>query len=370
MLEAAGGVELAEGWLRRGRWYHGPICWPHGVAETSEKALAVLDHVDGEHPEMRGEALAAMGWAEAVAGNVERAEELIAQVADAAARTDPGDLLAYDIGHAHSLALIRRGLFEEAYAPAIAAGETALRAGRPDLAYGCWINAAGAAAAAHDHERALQYADRAAEGVAGKGMLGIEHQLLAARSAVLQRMGRLEEARACADAERDIADLTGDPNLSATAAHDRGMVALATGDHADAERLLHEALEGGASVSRPLARLARAEALARLGRCGEAEAELRATALEPVGPSDFPDTLVPRLTRVQGLVAAQRGDLDLAARRLEEAADGWRRRVTANSAEGLTSALADFGRPVIGLVDPDRELERVLDDLRGLKAPV
>jgi len=51
-------------------------------------------------------------------------------------------------------------------------------------------------------------------------------------------------------------------------------------------------------VSRPLARLARAEALVRLDRCEEAEEEVGATAREPVGPSDFPDTLVPWLTRV------------------------------------------------------------------------
>ena len=57
----------------------------------------------------------------------------------------------------------------------------------------------------------------------------------------------------------------------------------------------------------------------------EADAEIRATALEPVGPADFPDTLVARLTRVQGLVAAARGDDALAERRLGEAADGWRR---------------------------------------------
>ena len=36
----------------------------------------------------------------------------------------------------------------QAYAPSIAAGEAIARAGHPDLAYGCWINVAGAAAAA------------------------------------------------------------------------------------------------------------------------------------------------------------------------------------------------------------------------------
>ena len=36
--------------------------------------------------------------------------------------------------------------------------------------------------------------------------------------------------------------------------------------------------------------------------------ELRATVLEPVRPSDFPDTLVPRLAFVQGLLALARRD--------------------------------------------------------------
>ena len=57
-----------------------------------------------------------------------------------------GDLETYDVGHARALALMRRGRFSDSYAPSIAAGEAVGRAGRPDLAYGCWANAAGAAA--------------------------------------------------------------------------------------------------------------------------------------------------------------------------------------------------------------------------------
>jgi len=100
------------------------------------------------------------------------------------------------------------------------------------------------------------------------------------------------------------------------------------------------------------------------------ESHMDTVTLEPVGRADFPDTLVPRMTRVQGLVAAQRGDAELAALRLEEAASGWRRRVQPRSGDRLTSMLADFGRPVLGLVDPERELEHVLADLRSLEAVV
>jgi tetratricopeptide (TPR) repeat protein len=368
-LEGDGGIELADAWLRRSRWYHGPICYPHGVATVSRRVLEVLDRLTGDHTAARAEATAALAWTEAIAGDVDRADELLAEVEALVQESPDAERLTYDIGHARSLALVRRGRFEESYAPAIEAGEAAERMGRPDYAFGCWVNAAGAATATGDHDRALSFLARSEQAVRGRGMLGVEAQIHAARSTVLARMGRLADARDAAHAERETAELAGDPEMLASAAHDCGVVALAMGDHDAAQRLLREALQAPAPISRPLARLARAEALARLDRCEEAEEELRATALEPVGPADFPDTLVPRLTRVQGLVAAARGDHALAARRLEQAADGWRRSVVARSGDRLTSVLADFGRPVLGLVDPDHELELVLADLHALGAP-
>jgi hypothetical protein len=83
-----------------------------------------------------------------------------------------------------------------------------------------------------------------------------------------------------------------------------------------------------------------------------------------------PDTLVPRLTRLQGLIAAARGERAVAERRLREAAEGWRRYVPAdNEGDRYVAALADLGRPpVAGLVEPTRELERVLAELDALAA--
>ena len=147
------------------------------------------------------------------------------------------------------------------------------------------------------------------------------------------------------------------------------MFALVECDHERAAELFARALEHEAPISRPLARLARAEALARCGHCEEAEREIRATALEEVGPADFPDTLVPRMARVQGLIAQARGDLELADRRLAEAEGGWRRRRDLTRAgDGMAAVLADFGRPVLGIVEPDVELERVLADRAALAA--
>ena len=80
--------------------------------------------------------------------------------------------------------------------------------------------------------------------------------------------------------------------------------------------------------------------------------------LEPVRASDFPATLVARMARVQGVIAALAGDRELAERRLTEAAEGWRRQVsTLSRGDSLAVALADLGRPVVGLIEPERELE-------------
>ena len=77
------------------------------------------------------------------------------------------------------------------------------------------------------------------------------------------------------------------------------------------------------------------------------------------------------MARVQGLVARAAGDLGLARRRLDESAEGWRRRGGTARAPGeeYMAALVDLGRPpVVGLVDPAWELHRVLAELTDLDA--
>jgi hypothetical protein len=90
--------------------------------------------------------------------------------------------------------------------------------------------------------------------------------------------------------------------------------------------------------------------------------------LEPVRPSDFPATLVPRLARVQGLIAHALADDDEAVLRLEESVSGWERLLAANlRADSLAGVLADLGRPVVGLVEPERELARARADLQAIQ---
>ncbi|HEX5851699.1 MAG TPA: AAA family ATPase, partial [Solirubrobacteraceae bacterium] len=69
LLARAGALERARAWLRCARWYHGPICVPALVRECCAKALAELDAVTDPANAERREALAALAWAEAVAGS-------------------------------------------------------------------------------------------------------------------------------------------------------------------------------------------------------------------------------------------------------------------------------------------------------------
>ncbi len=147
------------------------------------------------------------------------------------------------------------------------------------------------------------------------------------------------------------------------------MAAYAAGDHAAAASLLARGLESDAAINRPLARLAIAESLARLGRADAAEAELREVTQEPVGPGDRPAALVARLTHVQALVARARGDEVLAERRLQEAAAAWRRQPSRAGGGDIASSLVDLGRPTLAPVEPARELERVERELRHAPDP-
>jgi ATP/maltotriose-dependent transcriptional regulator MalT len=339
------------------------------VLESARRAVTALDDAGLQIAEIRAKALAMWAWAEAIAGDPDAADRLLEAVQRAVGRGAPGPDLAQDTGHARALALVRRGRFRESYAAQTAAGEAAERIGRPDLACGCWLNAACVAACAGEFDRALQFVERGSRSLRGQRLIWFEVQILAARAHVLARLGRLEEARETAARESAAAERADNPELRATAEHDQGMIALALEDYERAAGLLGAALAHDAPVSRPLARLARAEALARLERCDEADDELTAMALEPVSPGDFPDTLIPRMNRVQGLIAAAQGDTAVAARRLEQAAGGWRRvRDCSSDGERYTSSFADLARPpVLGLVEPDRELERVLSELASFE---
>jgi ATP/maltotriose-dependent transcriptional regulator MalT len=263
------------------------------------------------------------------------------------------------------MSLIRLGRFTGCEAVAQRGGAAARRAGRPDLAYGIWIHTACALSGVGNLTGALQAADAAV--AATRGMTVIELPCLASRAFVLSRLGRHDEALALAADQLLMAERMDSPEAAALARHDAGLISLAAGRHLQAAQLLERALAEGAGVSHPAARLARAEALARSGHPEEAAAEVRRAALEPVRGSDQPWALVPRMARVQGLIALARGDYALARRRLDEAAAGWRRQTRHDAGAELVANFVDLGRPpIVGLVEPDRELRRLTAELAEL----
>lgn len=366
-LEAGEPLALARAWLQRARAYHGTICVPRMVLESAATALKLLDQTTIAAPPERSEALAALAWAEAVAGSVEEAERLLAKLSADAPEGD--DLRTYDVAHARALTLMRQGQFAASYGPSIAAGDAVARAGRPDLTYGCWANAASAAAAVGEHDRALEFLDRGQAAIEGHGLQSLEVHLLAARCFVLRGCGRLPQAREAAEAEQALAEQLGQPELVAMAWHDCGLVALQQGEYGLAATLLADSLLNHAPISRPLTRLALAEALARGGHPERAHQEVRGTVLEPVRPSDFPESLVPRLAHVQALIALAQDRPEEAGRRIEESIAGWKRVLArTKGAERITTVLADFGRPVVGLIEPASELARATDELHLIRS--
>jgi len=197
----------------------------------------------------------------------------------------------------------------------------------------------------------------------------IELPCLAARAFVLSRLGRHDEALAVAGEQLAKADRMDSAAAAALARHDAGLISLAAGRYQDAAQLLRDALAEGAEVSRPAARLARAEALARSRRPEEAAAEVRRAALEPMRSSDQPWALVPRMARAQGLIALARGDRAEARRRLSEAAEGWQRHLEHDAGAEFLANFVDLGRPpIVGLVEPEWELRRLTAELAELDA--
>jgi hypothetical protein len=86
-----------------------------------------------------------------------------------------------------------------------------------------------------------------------------------------------------------------------------------------------------------------------------------------VRAGDLPWALVPRMARVQGLIALARGDWALARRRLNEAAAGWRRHLRHDAGADFVANFVDLGRPpIVGLVEPDRELQQLAAELADL----
>jgi tetratricopeptide (TPR) repeat protein len=336
------------------------LCWPRRTLTHARAATDLLDGMVEPDPVLLGRALAFQAWGEANVGNLEVIDELFERL-DALSSDDP--TVRHEIDNARGFRLLRAGDIEGALAAFLAMARDAELG--PDRAYTVWANAACLASALGRHDEALAYAERGLDDV--RGLPPLVADLQAIRATIFARMGRYDDARAAVADERRAAERFGVPRLAVRAEYDEGMVAMSAGDNDRAVELFYNALEAGALVSRPAARLARAEGLARLHRGEEAEAELRLVALEPVTPADRPAVLVARMTHIQGLIALSRGDLELARRRFEEAVAAWRRISVAFDADEYLGNLVDLGRPTAGTVEPTQELARLEQELADLE---
>ena len=352
---------LAMAWLRRGRWLLTIVCDPYesGIAfARAGDALARLGEPDAE-----AETLLAVGrgWAAAASGVPEDAEVVQAALR-AAPDPDAEPALAAELQYVRAMLPMAAGHFADVEAPMLEAERQARLAGVTSLAQLARICRALAAFYVGDFDGSLAIATAVPrdEPVAA----GVEMQWHATRAYVLSRLGRHAEAQAAAATEAAAAARLDQPIREAHAAQDAGAVALAAGDGAAARTQLAHALDlGGGSIRRPLARLQLAEAYLLEGDLDGAAAELGRVPFEPVRPVDLPGTLVPRMSRLQGLIAEARGDRELALRRLGEAEAAWRHRLSDDPGDrdAFGAGIADLGRvPVGGLVEPALELGRVL----------
>ena len=353
--------EQSVAWCRRGKVLRTVVCNPRASIEAYQRAWELLP-ADAPHS-LRADVLLGLAWGESAAGDPDRAVMLLGEVARL---VDPhDDSMVAEMANAELMSLLRLGRFDGCETAAERGGAAARRAGRPDLAYSVWIHLTCALSWSGNMIGALRAADAAV--AATRGFTAIELRCVANRAFVLSRLGRHEEALPLGREQLAMADRMDSPAAAALARHDAGLIALEAGQHEPAAQLLGAALDEDAEISRPAARLARAEALARCGRPQEASAEVRRAALEPVRAGDQPWALVPRMTRVQGLIALARGDRDQARRRMREAAAVWQRHLHRSTGAEYMANFVDLGRaPVVGLVEPERELRRLTAELAAL----
>ncbi len=357
----------AAGWARRGLVLRTVVCHPSSGSLAAYRTAWELLGADAPES-LRTSISIGMAWGEVSGGDPALAQQLLAGLDSAAAGADAAT--AAEVENVRLMTLIRLGRFAECEAVALQAGRHAELARRRDLAYAIWLHTCCACTAIGDLEAALRCADRAV--AATKGIPVIELPCQAARAFVLARMGRAPEAATAAAEHLARAERMDSVQVLALARHDSGLVALSTGLHQDAARLLGAALaeSGETNMNRPAARLARAEALVACGEVSAAGAEVRAAALEPVRAGDQPWALVPRMSRVQGLVALASGDVEKARRRLTEALNAWRRLTRPDPGEELFANFVDLGRlpadPPASSNLTNQEIARLLGELAAL----
>lgn len=357
-------LALAEAYASRGRWLRTALCHPRESLAAYRQALRLLEESGLEAPEVRALALAGAAWAEAMAGDPAAVEDLAA-AAESFQEIAGDRSLTAELASARATTLLRLGQVAEGEAVFEEAARLTATGGRSDLAVVLWTNSAAAAACRGEFRKALEYARLGEQCQSGGPYFDLI--AVAGQAYALSRLGEHEDAMAAAQRLTTIALRSGVTEFEAMTDFDAGAVAFAAGQDEQAIQRLGAALSVPATrhFSRPVARLLLAEARLRTGDPAGAERELDLIPAEPVTAADLPDTLVARLVRIEGLLAAERDDPGRALTRFAEAESTWRRRLGPDGLPGdaVTMNLVDLGRPAVaGLIEPAVELGRVLAD--------
>lgn len=364
LAELGDTLALAEAYASRGRWLRTALCHPRESLAAYRQALLLLEESGLDAPEVRALALAGAAWAEAMAGDPAAVEDLAA-AAESFQEIAGDRSLAVELASARATTLFRLGHVAEGEALFEEAARLTSRDGRSDLAVVLWSNSAAAAACRGEFRKALEYARLGEDCKSGGPYFDLI--TVAGQAYALSRLGDHDGAMAAAQRLTMIAMRSGVTELEVMADFDAGAVAFAAGEDEEAIRRLGAALSVSATryFSRPVARLLLAEARLRNGDAVGAERELNLIPAEPVTAADLPDTLVARLVRIEGLLAAERDHPQRALIRFAEAESTWRRRLGPGGLPGdaVTMNLVDLGRPAVaGLIEPAVELGRVLAD--------
>jgi DNA-binding CsgD family transcriptional regulator len=318
LADAGAGVPRAKVLLRCA-YLDGQVDMERSVAEVTE-AVGILERAPEAPDDLRAEALLdranahlqmAYGLRE---GDIERGEGLHAP-AGRSWEWNRADVILYELArHTDDLEAALTRLYQQIERRENRGAEDPFWLVHASL-INCWLGNL-------DDGRAA--AERAMEAYAREG--ADVHPAFALRGLALVEAleGRVHEARALAQRGLELATAQGDIVVATLHRSILGLVALSTGDVAEADRQLREAaaLDAELGARHPLrSRIAGDAAEAALG-AGEAEVAQRfVEQLERAAHTAPTPWTLCMAARTRGLLEAARGDLDAAAAALERAVD-------------------------------------------------
>ena len=233
------------------------------------------------------------------------------------------------------MTLLRLGQVAEGEAVFEEAARLTATGGRSDLAVVLWTNSAAAAACRGEFRKALDYARLGEQCQSGGPYFDLI--AVAGQAYALSRLGEHEDAMAAAQRLTTIALRSGVTEFEAMTDFDAGAVAFAAREDEHAIQRLGAALSVPATAASP----GRSPSCRWPGSAATGDPPRRTGAgpdpAEPVTAADLPDTLVARLVRIEGLLAAACGDPGRALTRFAEAESTWRARRARTAFPGMRS---------------------------------